>query len=151
MKRNIYADALIRVLIIFVLSFLVCGIITALCSCARKIYVPVESTVTHTDTCYNAQIRVDSVLLRDSVAVMQHGDTVRITRWRDRYRVKQRTDTVYRTATDSVRVEVPYPVERELTRWERTKQDIGGIALGAVIAMTLAALIIWIAKSRRKK
>lgn len=40
MKRNIYADALIRVLIIFVLSFFICGLITALCSCTRKIENP---------------------------------------------------------------------------------------------------------------
>lgn len=132
--------------------FLLTVVISLLsCSCTRKIYVPVEHAVTRTDTVYEATLRIDSVLLRDSVTVMQQGDTVRITRWRDRYRVRERTDTVYRTATDSVRVEVPVPVERELTPWQRTKQTVGGMAIYGLTAFLLAALIIWIAKSRRKK
>lgn len=119
--------------------------------CARKVYVPTEHIVYSTDTVYEAVLRVDSVIQRDSVAVVQKGDTVLITRYRDRYRVKERTDTVYKAKTDSVRVREPYPVERELTKWEQTKMDFGGIFLCGLIAVGVAAVILWIVKRKRRK
>ena len=119
--------------------------------CTRKVYVPTEHIVYSTDTVYEAVLRVDSVIQRDSVAVVQKGDTVLITRYRDRYRVKERTDTVYKAKTDSVRVREPYPVERELTKWEQTKMDFGWIFLGGLIAVGVAAVIVWIVKRKRRK
>lgn len=117
--------------------------------CARKVYVPVESTVSRTDTIYSAKVRIDSVIMRDSVAVFQKGDTVLITKYRDRYRVKELTDTVYQSAIDSVKVSVPYPVERELSRWERTKMDFGGTAIGALV-IALCVAVAWLIKKFRK-
>ena len=119
--------------------------------CTRKVYVPVGSTVTRTDTVYEAVLRVDSVIQRDSVAVVQKGDTVLITRYRDRYRVKERTDTEYKAKTDSVRVREPYPVERKLTKWEQVKMDFGGMFLGGLIAVVVSAVIVWIVKRKRRK
>ena len=119
--------------------------------CTRKVYVPTEHIVYNTDTVYEAVLRVDSVIQRDSVAVIQKGDTVLITKWRDRYRVKQRTDTVYKAVTDSVKVSVPYPVERELTKWEQTKQDVGGMAMGALGVAVLAAAVMWVVKRKRNR
>lgn len=117
--------------------------------CSRKVYVPVESVVSRTDTIYSAKVRIDSVIMRDSVAVFQKGDTVTITKYRDRYRVKELTDTVYQSAIDSVKVSVPYPVERELSRWERTKMDFGGAAIGALV-IALCAAVAWLIKKFRK-
>ena len=127
--------------------------LVALCSCTRKIYVPVENTVMRTDTVYSAKLRVDSVIFRDSVAVIQKGDTVFLTRYRDRYRVREHTDTVYQSVIDSVKISVPYPVERELTRWEKVKMDAGGIAIGAGTALLVAviALLVWLIKIKRRK
>lgn len=117
--------------------------------CARKVYVPVESTLSRTDTIYSAKVHVDSVIMRDSVAVFQKGDTVLITKYRDRYRVKELTDTVYQSAIDSVKISVPYPVERELSRWERTKMDFGGMAIGALV-IALCVAVAWLIKKFRK-
>lgn len=117
--------------------------------CSRKVYVPVESTVSRTDTIYSAKVRVDSVIMHDSVAVFQKGDTVLITKYRDRYRVKELTDTVYQSAIDSVKVSVPYPVERELSRWERTKMDFGGMAIDAIV-IALCVAVAWLIKKFRK-
>lgn len=117
--------------------------------CTRKVYVPIENTVSRTDTIYSAKVRVDSVIMRDSVAVFQKGDTVLITKYRDRYRVKELTDTVYQSAIDSVKVSVPYPVERELSRWERTKMDFGGMAIGALV-IALCVAVAWLIKKFRK-
>ncbi len=120
-------------------------------SCTRKVYVPVESTAVRTDTVYQAQVRVDSVVFRDSVAVVQIGDTVYKTKYRDRFRYSERIDTVYQAVVDSVEKRVPYPVERKLTRWEHTKMDFGGMFLGGLIAVVVSAVIVWIVKLKRRK
>lgn len=129
--------------------FVLAALTAVLCSCTRTVYTPVESVNVRTDTVYSAKVRVDSIVLHDSVAVVQRGDTVLVTRYRDRYRVREHTDTLYKSVIDSVRVAVPYPVERTLTRWEQTKQDVGGMALGAlVIAVCIA--VVWLIKKFRK-
>lgn len=154
MKRpNIYIKSIIETIVIFAVAMAVSVLLTSLCSCTRKIYVPVENTVMRTDTVYSAKLRVDSVIFRDSVAVKQKGDTVFLTRYRDRYRVREHTDTVYQSVIDSVKVSVPYPIERELTRWEKVKMDAGGIAIGAGTALLVAviALLIWLIKIKRRK
>lgn len=130
------------------IALLVCLLVLAT-GCTRKVYIPIESTVSRTDTVYSAKVRVDSVIMRDSVAVFQKGDTVIITKYRDRYRVKELTDTVYQSAIDSVKVSVPYPVERELSRWERTKMDFGGMAIGALV-IALCVVVAWLIKKFRK-
>lgn len=130
------------------IALLICLLVLAT-GCSRKVYVPVESAVSRTDTIYSAKVRVDSVIMRDSVAVFQKGDTVTITKYRDRYRVKELTDTVYQSAIDSVKVSVPYPVERELSRWERTKMDFGGMAIGALV-IALCVAVAWLIKKFRK-
>ena len=130
------------------IALFICLLVLA-SGCSRKVYVPVESVVSRTDTIYSAKVRVDSVIMRDSVAVFQKGDTVLITKYRDRYRVKELTDTVYESAIDSVKVSVPYPVERELSRWERTKMDFGGMAIGALV-IALCAAVAWLIKKFRK-
>lgn len=149
-----------RTLAGFILGLLLAMAVTMLAflclisgGCTRNVYVPVESVVTRTDTCFYAKLRVDSVTLRDSVAVIQRGDTVMITKWRDRYRVRERVDMVYSSATDSVTLRVPYPVERELTRWEKTKMDIGGWAIGAgsVLIVALIGMLVWLIKIKRRK
>lgn len=130
------------------IALFICLLVLAT-GCSRKVYVPVESVVSRTDTIYSAKVRVDSVIMRDSVAVFQKGDTVTITKYRDRYRVKELTDTVYQSAIDSVKVSVPYPVERELSRWERTKMDFGGMAIGAIV-IALCVAVAWLIKKFRK-
>lgn len=56
---------------------------------------------------------------------------------------------------DSVRVDsiqVPYPVERKLSRWESIKMEYGGITIGATILAVVAAiifLVLWIRKKAR--
>lgn len=137
--------------LVWLALILVVMLALALTSCTKTVYVPTEHTVYSTDTVYEAVLRVDSVIQRDSIAVIQKGDTVLITKYRDRYRVKERTDTVYKAKTDSVRVREPYPVERELTKWEQTKMDFGGMFLGGLIAVGVAAVIVWIVKRKRRK
>lgn len=61
-----------------------------------------------------------------------------------------------RITTASVRVDsvpVPYPVEKELTAWQRVKMDYGGVAIAALAAAVIFGISIavkWLLKRFRK-
>lgn len=68
-------------------------------------------------------------------------------------KMKTRTDTVYLPAKEVVvskKEKVPYTVERELTRWEQFRMDVGGWALGIIITATLI-IVRWLVYKSRKK
>lgn len=159
-RRDIYVWALAETLLIFALSLAVGAVITLLFgSCTRKVYVPTETVRTEYKDRVVEAVRVDTAIMRDSVAVYVNGDTVRITKYRDRWRTRiiERHDTVNVAKVDSVAVPVevpkPYPVERKLTRWERTKMDAGGIAIGilGVAALCGLAWLAWLAYKKRRR
>lgn len=108
-------------------------LVLAICSCRSVKYVPVE-TVKH-DSIYINKVQVDSVYHRDSIYVVDKGDTVFLYKDRYIYKYKDRTDTLYVTNTDSI--QVPYPVEKELTKWQQFRMDFGGWAIAAVIIIVL--------------
>ena len=56
-------------------------------------------------------------------------------------------DTLYKSVTDTARIAVPYPVERKLTRWERIKQEAGGVAIIAEV-VAIAILAVWLFRRR---
>lgn len=132
MKQLIYFTILLTSAICFV-------------SC-RTQYIPVETVRTEYKT--RDSIRVDSVYQQDSVYVLVKGDTIYQYRYKYLYKYQylNRTDTVIKT--DSV--QVPYPVERKLNRWQSIKMELGGWAFGIIIVM---ALIIggWLVYRLRKK
>ena len=109
-------------------------------------YVPVETV--RSDTLYVNRLQRDSVYVADSVYVREKGDTVQIVRTRYIDRFRGRTDTLRMVRNDTIRV--PYPVERELTRWQRLKLDAGGIAIG-MATVALLAIVVWVVlRSRRR-
>lgn len=130
-----------------VIGWVLIAVLAVMCiGCKSVQYVPVETV--RTDTCYVNKIRTDSVYVRDSVVVERGGDTIKVTAWRWRERYVVQRDTIYRSKKDSIAV--PYPVERKLSRREKTKQDIGGIAIGAFIAV-VSAVVIWLAAKKMRK
>ena len=52
--------------------------------------------------------------------------------------------------TDSV--PVPYPVEKELSKWERTKIDYGGTAMltAAALVIGLCVAVVWLIRKKNK-
>lgn len=132
-----------------VILLYVAAIVVALvliCACTTTKYVPVESV--RTEYVDRGSARVDSVTLRDSIVIQSGADTVRIEKWRWREKISFMRDTLTIIKTDSV--QVPFPVEKELSRWQKTKMDLGGIAIGACCAVILW-LIVWIARRLRSK
>ena len=107
------------------------------CSC-KTVYVPVPG---ETKTEYVYMESKDTAYVRDSVYIkeVQKGDTIRITKYRDRYRFRYitTTDTIIRV--DSVAV--PYPVEVEKIEY-RTRGIVklmAWLGLGALIGF-----VIWL-------
>lgn len=107
-------------------------------SCRTVKYVPVESV--RTEYRDKTVTQRDSVFLKDSIYIHEKGDTVFMERWHTATRDKIVTDTLYIERRDSVAV--PYPVEKELTRWQKVKQDAGGLAIGGMICLALAAVVL---------
>ena len=125
-----------------IILFFAIAAITAGCKTVTE-YVPVETVRTE----YRDRLteRIDSVWLRDSVYVAEKGDTVTIERWRWRERYSCLHDTCYIGRTDSVAI--PYPVEKKLTRWQQTKMDFGGMAMG-VVGLCVLFVVLWLIRRR---
>ena len=108
----------------------------ALAGCKTREVVVTEH---HTDTLRLTQHHRDSIYLHDSTFVREyvHGDTVRVVTemWHTKYRDRLKTDTLYRSRTDSV--PVPYPVIKEvkkpLTLIEKGLMGTGIAALTAIL------------------
>lgn len=114
-------------------------LVSAMCftGCRTTQYVPVETIKTEYKT--RDSIRIDSIYQRDSIYVIDRGDTVYT--YKDRYLYKylylNRIDTVIKT--DSV--QIPYPVEKALTRWQKAKIELGGWAFGVLIMLAIVLII----------
>lgn len=147
-------------------GLIACVIISMLCGCRTTRYVPVESVrteykdrvLTVHDTVRDSVRVSNDVYRHDSVLIRMKGDTVYVERWHTLLqssslqnraeRSKAAHDTLYVTRTDSVRV--PVPVERKLTKWEKTKMDFGTVAM-VISAMAIIAGIGVLAWWLRRK
>mgnify|MGYP003223913714 CR=1 FL=1 len=117
-----------------------CIMLSLLTGCKSVQYVPFETV--RTDSVYVDRYLRDSIYQRDSVFINQWtaGDTV----YQDKivykyiYRDKVKYDTVAILRSDTVRV--PFPVDRELSKWEQIRLDVGGWAIGVVIITILIVI-----------
>ena len=145
---------------------------SAIWSCRSVKYVPVENSADSVviEKLVEVQLPPDSSTIRALLECDENGRVV--LSWLDiansknaqaqltidslgNLLAKMRTqpDTVYlpsKEVTVTKEVKVPYPVEKELTRWQQMKLELGGWAFGIIIT---AALIIvgWLIYRSRKK
>lgn len=132
-----------------ILSLALCIIVVGCKTTTKIVEVPVEKEVIKTDSIYITKVKVDSVFEKDSIYINTYvkGDTIYrdnyrfISRWRDRVKL----DTIYKTHTDTIKVEkaITIEVEKPLSWWQKVKQDVGGIAMGILVTL-LVGLIIWV-------
>ena len=174
---RVFVVSLISVVALLAIAALI------LCGCSHKVYVPVQSIHTDTvymakkdsvhikDSLILRQIVNirDSVAIHDSVVIVKNeqGEVKErlIVRYRDRWHATvdnlslQRQIDRYRASNDSLMaikrdyIEVPKVIERELTRWQKIKMDVGGWAIGALSATFLAVIayvVVWLLKKYRK-
>lgn len=108
---------------------------TILYSCKSIQYVPVETT--KRDTTYLSQTKIDSIYHRDSIYVERKGDTVYLSKYKYLYKYIEKHDTLWREKVDTI--QVVYPVEARLTKWQKIKINIGEYLITAI-----ALVIIWL-------
>ena len=147
-------------------------LIFALWSCRSIKYVPVESSADSVviEKLVEVQLPPDSATIRALLECDENGRVV--LSWLDiansknaqaqlaidslgNLLAKMRTkpDTIYKPSkevTVTKEVKVPYPVEKELTRWQQMKLELGGWTFGIIIAFALIIVGWLIYKSRKK-
>lgn len=114
-----------------------------LCSCSRKVYVPVETVTERRDTISAVVLRSDTVIDRDTLLTYISGDTVRISDIKWRWRIHEVRDTVERIRYETIETAVPYEVTKEVNRlswWQTALCWTGAIALLTLIASALFTL-----------
>ena len=139
-----------------------------LSSCRTPQYVPVEtkiqlkdSVITRDSVVIKEQtVRKDSVVIKDSTVIVvdESGNVIRteLYRYRDWYKELSRDYSVLQAKYDSLFsekqkvVQVPYPVERELSWWESIQQKTKSIVIGIIIIFISLVIILFIQKWRIK-
>lgn len=115
-------------------------ILSSLAGCKSVQYVPVETV--RTDSIYVDRYQRDSIYQRDSVFVNRWiaGDTIYQDKvvWKYVYRDKVKYDTVTILRSDTINV--PYPVECKLSKWEQLKLNVGGWAISIIIIIVLIVM-----------
>lgn len=142
-------------------------LLVSLCGCTRTVYTPVESvrtdTLTHVVTKHDTVTDTERVFVTDSRydSVAPILDSLNRVIGYDRYHFREVTkmtnkerrrlvsiiDSLHAVSADTIRE--PYPVERPLSRWEQTKMDFGGFALGGV-AVVLCAIVVWLIRKFKR-
>ena len=131
MRRLIY--------IIILLTSAIC-----LISC-RTQYVPVETV--RTEYKYVDRLQHDSIYVKDSVRYYTKGDTIFVEKYLYRYKYLFINKVDSFAKVDSV--QVPYPIEKQLTRWQQMKIELGGWAFGIIIAFILVSLSCYIFRKKQ--
>lgn len=108
---------------------------TILYSCKSIQYVPVETI--KVDTTYISQIKIDSIYHRDSIYVEHKGDTVYLSKYKYLYKYIEKHDTLWREKVDTI--QVAYPVEAQLTKWQKIKINMGEYLIAAIVL-----IVIWL-------
>lgn len=145
-----------------VLAPLMCLLV--FCSCRTK-YVPVESKADSVvvERLVEVQLPPDSATIRALLECDENGKVV--LNWLDiansknaqaqltidslgnlLAKMKTQPDTVYlpsKEVTVTKDVKVPYPIEKELTKWQKLCVNVGGWAIGIVI-ITIIGVVCWV-------
>ena len=147
-------------------------LITAIWSCRSVKYVPIESSVDSVvvEKLVEVQLPPDSATIRALLECDENGKVV--LSWLDiansknaqaqltidslgnlLAKMKTQSDTIYKPSkevTVTKEVKVPYPVEKELTRWQQLKLELGGWAFGIIITAALI-FVVWLVYKSLKK
>ncbi|MGM9760233.1 MAG: hypothetical protein ACI30I_09010 [Parabacteroides sp.] len=112
-------------------------------ACGRVQYIPVQTVMK--DSIRLVHVNVDTVIYKDSIFIDRSRDTVYKYVEKVRYEYIFRTDTCSIIETDTVRV--PYPVERQLGKWETVRMELGTVFIVLCFA-AVAYIIVWIVRRK---
>lgn len=142
------------------------------CSCRTIKYVPAESNADSivVEKLVEVQLPPDSATIRALLECDENGKVV--LNWLDiansknaqaqltidslgnlLAKMKTQPDTVYLPSKEvavSKKGKVPYPVEKELTRWQQVKLELGGWAFGIILIITIVIIVLLIYRTKKK-
>lgn len=151
-------------------TFIVCFLILFTGCRSRIQYVPIESNIetrdsviTHDSIIIKEKIVTrDSTVIKDSTVIVldDKGNVIRteLYRERERYRELNSDYILLQAKYDSLlnvkqkEIQVPYPVERQLTKWEEVKMNVGGWAIGAlsgILLLGIGYVVVWLVRRNR--
>ena len=129
------------------MSRLLVAVLAGLSLFGCKPYKVAQQETVIKDSLYIVQRMIDRVLIRDSVYERHVHDTVYKYKERETVRYLSLRDTLYIEKRDSV--SVPYPVERQLTKWEAVRMRLGDILL-IIVNIGLIYVVIWLIRRRKR-
>lgn len=151
-------------------TFIVCFLILFTGCRSRIQYVPIESNIetrdsviTHDSIIIKEKIVTrDSTVIKDSTVIVldDKGNVIRTELYREseRYRELNSDYILLQAKYDSLlnakqkEIQVPYPVERQLTKWEEVKMNVGGWAIGALSGILLLGIgyaVVWLVRRNK--
>lgn len=151
-------------------TFIVCFLILFTGCRSRIPYVPIESNIetrdsviTHDSIIIKEKIVTrDSTVIKDSTVIVidDKGNVIRTELYRERERYRElNSDYILLQAkydsllnTKQKEIQVPYPVERQLTKWEEVKMNVGSWAIGAlsgILLLGIGYVVVWLVRRNR--
>ena len=151
--------SLIGIIIVTILSLL-------LSSCKTIQYVPVEShSIEH--HYHNDTIKEKDSVITEKTTFIKEADSALVASLGLKLKSNERAILILQSEiqklisekkeskTDTFikvdSVQVPYPVEKKLTKWQETKMEVGRIAIVVCIAVTIMLIVHWILKIKQRK
>lgn len=122
--------------------YLLLGTLLSSCTTTKTVTkeVPVTVEKVTRDTLLQTRWRIDTVMERDSIVVTQQGTD----RWRTKYVLRVRVDTIFKSRVDTVpkvvtvTKETTREVPRRLKWWQVALQWLGGLSLvGGILCIML--------------
>ena len=160
-KRALHMVGCLSALLIPAVLAIMFAMMLLLSSCSSTKYVPVETvrteyinrtdTVRKTDSVFTEKETIikeaDSVLIAKLGLQLKNNEKAILILKRELERQvnkesEHRIDTIIKT--DSV--QIPYPVEKKLSKWEQTKMNAGGISIVSCIIFIAMIIVMFIIK-----
>lgn len=144
------AGAGVTVLVIF---GIIC-LLLSMCACKTQYkVVEVPRVVTQTNVEHHTNIVRDTLLRRDSVIIVQRGDTIYHETWHHLQAINRTyiADTVRDTIPQIVTVtktEIK-EVEKKLSKWQQLKMQLNGWLMAVVNLIVLVGGAYWIIKLKK--
>ena len=119
--------------------------------------IRVSSIEHRTDTLWqNTEVRITDTLWLDTstvatlgMPVLHHERATEKTTDKGQSSTSSKADTVYVYVEKPVPVTKTVEVEKQLTKWQKTKMDMGGMAIGAVLLVVIVAIVYAVIRIRR--
>ena len=111
---------------------------SGICSCTKKIYVPVESVRTE----YIDRMQRDSIYVLDSVRIVERNDTIFHTKYKTTFKYRNVRDSIYLkdTIREPYAVEKIVKVEKQLSWYQNICIKGFSFLLGALLGFLLYLL-----------